>query len=59
LLSNGFCEFFDYRRVMILFGVSPWWCLGRVQRRGTGNTHEKNWHWKVHDFDHMIYLVHF
>jgi hypothetical protein len=31
-------------------------CLSRFQRWGTRNIHDKNWHRKVHDFDHLVYF---
>jgi hypothetical protein len=56
LTNNGLCEFLDQVRVVVIFGVSPLWCLGRVQRWGTVNTQDKNRHWKVHDFDHLVHF---
>jgi hypothetical protein len=32
------------------------WCLDGIQRWGTGNIHDKNWEWQVHDFDHLVHF---
>jgi hypothetical protein len=56
LPSNRVCGSFDRERMALRFGVSPFWCLGSVQRWRNGNTHDKAWHWKVHDFDHLVHF---
>jgi hypothetical protein len=54
--GNGLRQFLDRRRIVVLFGVFAFWCRDHVQSWRTGNTHDRNWHWKVHHFDHLVHF---